>query len=233
MLKYYLTYQNIDLYLFYALTAILWYYFIYQDDKRTIWRLVVFPVSSFRKLLFSSANPEIIPIAFGYLLFITSALYDLVWKNHIVYLLNWTLVLLFECHIVSQSLFRIDRFYKTIGYLLIFIVLAGFSIYKAISLNNYQPMNQFDFVVLVYMFLGSIICLVRLVRRNRFEEDLTAFFVFYGLSAYAFLLILATIAQALDIIGNFYFTSIISRLTLTFWILNILWIRRLKLSLMS
>jgi hypothetical protein len=194
---------------------------------------VVFPVTNFRKLAFSNNYPEIIPIVFSYLLFITGAFYDYVWRNSIVFLLNWTIMLFFEYHIVTQSLFKLDNCLKILGSSLLCIVLISISIKETVAQNNFQPMNRFDFIILVYMLAGSLVGIVRIVKRNRFEEDLIGLFVYYGLSAYALLLILATIAQALDIIENFYFTSIIIRLILLYWIFNVLWIHRLKSSLMS
>lgn len=95
-------------------------------------------------------------------------------------------------------------------------------------MKDFQPMNNIDFIEAIYLFIGSVFIMSRIINKDRFVENLEAFFVFFGLILYSFLQILSTIMLSFDFFRNFNFALFATLITMLFWLVSVPWIRRLK-----
>lgn len=92
-------------------------------------------------------------------------------------------------------------------------------------------MINISFVECVAVFFGSFYVVIRIIVKNRFEEDLVDFFAFFGLLIYSFLHTLSGIAEVTDFFEAYHFGSIATFMGILFWLVSVLWVRRLKYKL--
>jgi len=211
---------------------ILWNYYIFDVEKRGIKRLVFFPITEHRPLFNPKRRPDTIPLAFNYILIFQVILMFITGLSPVTSLIFWCIFLFYLCFIISQYIFYSIKYLPTITITVCGIVMIISSLIT-LQVKNFELMNVIDFTVHVYVFLGSLFIIGTIVVKEKFEEKLIDFFVFFGLLILSFLQIIATVPIAKDFFQYMDVGIIATLITVIFWIISVPWIIKLRCKLSS
>ncbi len=146
-------------------------------------------------------------------------------------LAEWGIFLISEAFLISIYLFRLEKLRSVLICLTVIMLYAAWGAFSTSQARDDQVLNAFDFGECTYLLFASSWIIFRIIKEDRFEQDLVAFFTFFGVVTYAALQIIATIIMAFDFRENEDFSFFAVIITFTFWLLAVPWIRRLRYKL--
>ncbi|MFH1734678.1 MAG: hypothetical protein ABIE92_08205 [bacterium] len=215
------------------IVAVIWYFRSYKGKPRSLLGFSLYPIYHIKDVLHPKTNPFVFVIVFSYLIFLSGISYFIFPKSPYVYLVGSGVFLLFQfCLILIYTL----QPRKLLSYGLIFIIpgiLITVCIFLCIKFRSYQPINILNFIAQVTLFVGAIIALLEIFRKDLFPERTEMFFIAFGLIIYSFLHMLSTSIMILDYVRHYDFSYYSTLITLIYWIAIIPWIKRLKFKLSS
>ena len=219
------------LFLVTALNLLLWYFYVFQARPRSFLRLLALPFSHYRDLLNLRENPALVPLLFFYPLVMSRIPGLIVPLTPICYLIYTAIIHTFELLLPTAYVLKLKTSRSLLACLGISMFIAGLFGFLTFHYKNYQILNNFDFAVCICIFILSSIVIINIIVKERFSQDLDAFFAFFGFIIFCFLNILATIMLALDFMENVDFAFHASLIAQIFWLVSVPWIRRLRAKL--
>ena len=209
------------------INSVLWYIYVFPVKKRTALNYSLFPVFNFGRIINISDNAPTFPITYSYLLVLYGIIYQL-FANRYVYSIGFGLLLIYESYVVIAYVFQARRGIARYSLLTLIGTLVAFAIVLTLRTNDFQILNRFDFCENLIIFSGSSYIVFKIIIKDRFAEEIEAFFIYFGIIIYSFLHILATILLIFNIADNFIYASNATLLTFIYWMIIIPWIHRLR-----
>ena len=211
-----------------ALVVLMWYLHLFTSRPRSPLRLLVFPLAHWRAVADVRENVATMPIMLAYLLFM-GGVASLIHDSLLTSLIVWCLLLLYELFAITAYFLKSRNQRALVICSLLILLVIGYGAYRTILAEwDFQIMNNYDFAGQIVLFLGSVLAIAIIIVKDRFAQEVDAFFVFFGLTIYSFLQSLSTIMLAFNFFANANFPYYTTLITLVFWLMSVPWIRRLK-----
>ena len=211
-----------------VISIIIWYWHSYGLKPKKILNIIFYPFFHFRDALFLYSRADAFVLMFSYLMLLTSIERFVFPNNPAMYLISWSLPLLFGFYGVTVYTFRVKRWKYAIIILIVIAIFYSIGIYLSIEKESYNPMIVFDFIGQILQFLGTVYIIGRLILNYRFFEEMEAFFIFFPFCIYSVLQVISTIVVYLNIFQFFDYSANALRFLFLFWIVSIPCLRRLK-----
>jgi len=209
------------------INAVLWYIYIFPLKKRSVLNFALFPFFNAGRIINVRDNISTFPITYSYILIIYGIVFQL-FTNDYVYCIGFGLLLIIESYVVISYVFQARKKGVNLSFLSFITVLVGLAIAVTLKTGDYQILNRFDFCENLIIFSGSSYIVFKIIIKDKFTEEMEAFFIFFGIIIYSFLHILATILLIFNIAEFFIYASNATLLTFIYWMIIIPWIHRLR-----